>query len=187
MPRPLLVLLAVLSLGGFAVTQSSDIIEVFGGYSYVSGDFILVGPNGMNGWNASANFKIRPWVGFVTDFSGFYPSYTLCSGPDCKDTGTAYTFLFGPQLSMQRGRIAPFARFLIGDAHASVGVPGIGLQSNNSFSVAAGGGVDYFLTGRFGLRGQVDWLYTGFAAADDQIHTRHNNNARISTGVVFRF
>jgi hypothetical protein len=95
------------------MAQSSDRIEVFGGYTYLNPDFSPVSPNHVNGWNASANFKVRPWLGFVADFSGFYPShfYPGCGGCSQGATisGTSYTFLFGPQFSLRRGRFSPFA------------------------------------------------------------------------------
>jgi hypothetical protein len=75
--------LAVLLLGCFVTAQSdqtqiSDRVEVFGGYTYERPDFSLVNSNGgANGWNAAVNFKMRPWIGAVADFSGLYPRYTL--------------------------------------------------------------------------------------------------------------
>ena len=58
----------------------------------------------------------------------------------------------------------------------------------SSFTFGAGGGVDYRLTRRIALRGQLDWLHTGFQTSDNQ---RSNevipNVVRVSTGIVFRF
>src|SRR5579863_8010049 len=79
----LLVGAALLLVSGLAVAQSSDHVEVFGGYSYLSQDLSLASPNGANGWNASADFKIRPWFGFVADFSGFSASHTYGTCPSC--------------------------------------------------------------------------------------------------------
>jgi len=90
-----LVLLSGLTLG----QSSKDRFEVFGGYSLVTGDFtgtFLDRNNArvLNGWNASANFKVGRLLGFVADLSGYYPS----------DTGVGFrarshSFLFGPQIS----------------------------------------------------------------------------------------
>ena len=56
-------------LSGWA--QSSDHVEVFGGYSLVSGDF--TGTFGdrnthiLNGWNASTTYKPSQLLGFVAE------------------------------------------------------------------------------------------------------------------------
>jgi opacity protein-like surface antigen len=182
--RPLLVVLVVLSVGGLVVGQSSDRVEVFGGYTYLNADYSLAttnGSGGANGWNASANFKVRPSLGLVADFSGFYPSSGV----------KEYTFLFGPQFSLQRGRFSPFARFLIGASHVSGDTIGTNnanlLTSNNSFSLAAGGGVDYSITRRIAIRAGLDWLRNKFTPVDNQIPPPARNAVRISTGVVFRY
>src|SRR5579863_2616317 len=65
---------AFLLLCNCARAQSSDRFEIFGGYSYLSGDFTTVTNGGVNGWNASLNAKVKPWVGVVADFSAYYPN-----------------------------------------------------------------------------------------------------------------
>src|SRR5690349_20700340 len=101
MTRPWVVILVVLLLVGFVEGQSSDRVEVFGGYSYINPDFSLVSSGGVSGWNASANFKVRPSWGVVADISGFYPSSSPCSVP-CSVSEKSYVFLFGPQVSLTR-------------------------------------------------------------------------------------
>jgi len=182
---------AVLLLAGLCAGQSSDRVQVFGGYSYVYPDFSLTGTTGMSGWNASATFGLKHHMGIVADFSGYYPGYNFgCSG--CGQSAKVHTFLFGPQVSFTRGRVTPFARFLLGDTHMTTALDGVPnyqtFTSNNSFTFGAGGGVDFGLTSRFALRGQVDWLRNGFQTTDNQRSNEiHPNVARISTGIVFRF
>jgi opacity protein-like surface antigen len=192
--RLALVILALLLLSGLVTAQSSDRsdrIEVFGGYSYMSPDVSLVTPNGVNGWNASANFKASPKVGFVADFSGFYPSYTYPQGIFTV-SGKTYTFLFGPQLSIPHGRFDPFGRFLIGFAHVTPQDNNENFfTSNNVLSFGAGGGLDYYVKPRIAIRGQADWLYarlTPIGGGDPGVnYVKNRNTARISIGVVFRF
>jgi opacity protein-like surface antigen len=186
-----LVVVALLS-ARCAVAQSGDHGEVFGGYSYINKDFTLTLPTGgLTGWNASVTLKVARHAGIVADFSGYYPGYTYgCGG--CGQSAKIHSFLFGPQASFTVGRVTPFARFLIGDSHvhtAADGIPNLGtFTSNNSFTYGAGGGVDFRLTHRFALRGQVDWLHNQFQTVDDQrIQFETRNVARISTGIVFRF
>lgn len=191
MTRSVFLACAVVLLACLCVGQSSDRLEVFGGYSYVNQDFSLTGPHGLNGWNASATFKAIRHVGVVADFAGYYPGFNVgCSG--CGQSAKIYTVLFGPQVSFSAGRVRPFARFLLGDSHVHTAMDGLPdshtFSSNNSLTFGAGGGVDVRLTRRFALRGQVDWLHNRFQTQDNQ---RSNeiipNVARISTGIVFRF
>jgi opacity protein-like surface antigen len=194
-PRPLFVLLAALLCCGFALAQSEDRIEVFGGYSYLNPDSSLVSPNHVNGWNGSVNFKARPWIGFVADFSGFYPSHTYSLPASLTASGKTYTFLFGPQVSLPRGRFAPFARFLIGASHVTPqdfgGISENLFKSNNALSLGAGGGLDYSLNRRIAIRGQAEWLYarlTPIGGGDPGAnYVKNRSAARISTGIVFRF
>jgi len=171
--------------------QSSSQMDLFGGFSYVNHDISLSGPNGLTGWNASATFRVKHQYGVVADFSGYYPGYNPgCVG--CGDHAKIHTFLFGPQVSITRGRVTPFARFLLGDTHMHPTIGGLPLlvvfTSDNSFTYGAGGGVDVGLTRRVALRGQVDWLHNGFQTQDNQRRNEEIHNVvRISTGFVFRF
>ncbi len=198
MPRRIIGLLILLLLWtAHAFPQSTPAhVELFGGYTYINPDFTLVSPNGVNGWNVSANIKAPHGLGVVADFSGFYSSYTYRQdGQDITFSGQAYTFLFGPQYSIQRGRFVPFARFLLGAVHVTPqSYPGGSsnfFRSNNGLSLATGGGLDYYLTHHLALRGQIDWLYTGLTplgGGDPGVNYIKNRNvARISTGIVFRF
>ena len=192
MARFLCAACAVAVLVGICVGQSSDRLEVFGGYSHVNSDFSLTSPHGLNGWNASATLKAWRYGGVVGDFAGYYPSYSFGCGTACSQSAKIHTFLFGPQISFTTGRIKPFVRFLIGDTHVSVSFPGTSISSpftsNNSLTLGAGGGVDVRLIWRLAIRGQVDWLHTRFQTSDNQLSSRVVPNvARISTGVVLRF
>src|SRR5579863_4618593 len=138
---------AFLLLCNCARAQSSDRFEIFGGYSYLSGDFTTVTNGGVNGWNASLNAKVKPWVGVVADFSAYYPNENFGCGQACVTSARPYTFLFGPQLSAPIRRFTPFVHFLVGDTY--VGSAGSALVSANSFTFAAGGGADLQLNRLF--------------------------------------
>lgn len=151
--------LCLLSLVSFG--QETPKPEVFGGYQYTRLDPSWNG----NGWNGAANFYITRWLGVTGDFSGAY------------GTGTSFhTYTAGPVVSTHKGSFAPFVHALFGGAHASAG--GFG---TSGFAMQFGGGVDL---GRkqFALRlVQGDWLMTRFSGFTD------SSNARISTGVLYRF
>lgn len=135
--------------------------EVFGGYQFTS----LDPSTNANGWNGSASVYLNHWFGVTGDVSGAY------------DSGLHFTtFTGGPVISSHKGRIAPFAHALFGGAHASAG--GFG---DNGFVMFFGGGVDMG-SGKLAFRlVQADWLITHFDGFTDK------NNARVSTGVLFRF
>jgi len=181
----------VLLWASFAVAQSRDHGELFGGYSYINKDFSLTGPNGLTGWNASATFKVVRYVGVVFDFAGYYPGYND-GCPGCGQSAKIHTFLFGPQGSFTVGRVTPFGRFLIGDTNMYTAADGLSgyktFTSTNSRTYGAGGGADVRLTRLFALRGQVDWLHNRFQTSDNQrAYEVIPNFVRISTGIVFRF
>lgn len=154
-----LVLLAALAA---SAQEASDKVELFGGYSYLRAN----GGNGanLNGWELSGQYKVANWLGTVADIDGHYG-----------DGGSLHTFLFGPQVSWP-ARVSPFAHVLIGGAHISSN--GFG---QTSFAMAIGGGIDTRLVhGVYWRVIEGDYLPTHFGDT-------WQNNARLSTGIVFRF
>lgn len=142
-----------------------DKVEVFGGYSYMRTDDPSVN---LNGWELAGQYKFTDWLGGVADFGGEYGSLF---GPST----SIHTFLFGPQVSWP-ARVSPFAHVLIGAAHADTAG-----DTQNSFAAAVGGGIDARLVhGIYWRIFQADYLPTHFGGTRE-------DNARISTGVVFRF
>jgi len=176
--------------------QSSDRFEIFGGYSLVTGDFTGTfadrNTHILNGWNASANYKGSRLLGFVGDFSGYYPSYTEGGIGGLTFKARTLSLLFGPQVSVRLSKASPFAHALFGVTHVGYPPPG-GCQcalsaSDNSFAYALGGGMDFDLTRHLGIRGQADLFHNGFSSSDNQLtYKYHQWTARISTGLVFRF
>ncbi|HKT88724.1 MAG TPA: outer membrane beta-barrel protein [Candidatus Sulfotelmatobacter sp.] len=200
MGRILAGFLFLLYLGPVTFGQTSnDRVELFGGYSLVTGDF--TGTFGdrnfhlLNGWEGSAAYKTNRWFGIAADFSGFYVGYTPPGLGTYELRARSLSYLFGPQISLPLPRITPFAHFLLGATHINYSYGsgcGTGIlcapTSANSFTYAAGGGVDVTLAKHLALRGQVDLLHSGFSNSDNQLtYKYHETNARISTGIVFRF
>jgi len=146
-----------------------------------------------NGGSGSLAYNLTPMFGVVADFGGYHWSD---SGAD----GTAVTYLFGPKVALRHGPITPFAQALFGGIHGSgsffdicedarVHREGEGCEvsgSENAFAMAIGGGVDWNATAHIGIRlVQAEYLFTNFNEGAG--NPGHQNNARISTGVVFRF
>lgn len=173
-------------------------VEVFGGYSYVRGNagFGIPGFN-MNGGSASVSYNPNEWLGLVGDFGGYHTGNIGGLPVDA----TIYTYLFGPKIAYREGRWILFGQTLFGGAHASASATVLGPSarvrpqglvplfyasgSTNAFAMAIGGGLDANITGHFGVRViQAEYLMTRFGVVHSA-DTQHN--ARISTGVVFRF
>lgn len=181
------VLLSALCVGQSTERQSSGRVEIFGGFSFVPQDFSLTNPDGghLFGWNASATLPQPHHLGMVVDVSGYYPSFNFGCGSGCAQRAKIHSFLVGPQISITRGRLKPFARFLAGDTYIASPTA---FTSSNSVTFGAGAGVDISLSKRFALREQVDWLHNRFQTSDNQrYHEEHRNVARLSTGLVIRF
>ena len=151
---------ALFSFVGLA--QEAPKPEVFGGYQFTTLD-----PSWhANGWNGAASMYLTRWLGVTGDFSGAY------------GTGAThfYTYTGGPVVSMHKHAISPFAHALFGGGHVSSSGYG-----NSGMVLMFGGGLDY---GRnaFAIRlCQADWMMTHFNGVSDK------NNARISTGLLWRF
>ena len=189
------VVFVVFLMSSLTLAQSWHRLELFGGYSYMHRDMSMVKAGGVQGWNASANWRVYHWLGVTADFSAFYPGLPCCtSGPGAAGARTT-TFLAGPQVSLRRRRLSPFAHFLLGDTNllpAENGALNIEIfTKHNSFTLAAGGGADYSLSKHFALRGQADWLHSGFVLLTSLQPGRHyppnDNVVRVSTGIVLRF
>jgi opacity protein-like surface antigen len=182
----------VLFVPAIVAAQDAPRIEAFGGYTYVHVNDL--GTANLNGGSASVAFKPAGWLGLVGDFGGY-------EGAKSGLNGAILTYLFGPRVSLRRGRITPFVQALFGGAYTSAdppieagvlarlrpetGVAGGGVfGSSNSFAMAEGGGVDVNATERLSIRVvQAEYMLTEFK---DGIHNRQSD-ARISSGVVFRF
>jgi opacity protein-like surface antigen len=185
---------AMLLFAGLASAQSdAPKAEVFGGYSYlrVNPGFNISGEN-FNGASGSFAYNFTPMLGVVGDFGGYHWSQ---SGIDAN----VFSYLFGPKVALRHGPITPFAQALFGGAHLSGSgqqcggsrvrphgtVGGCGSGSENAFAMALGGGVDWNATEHIGIRLiQAEYVMTRFGV----VHSSDTqNNARISTGVVFRW
>ncbi len=173
---------------GYAQLPSGNI---FVGYSYLNTDLSgSGGRNSLNGWAASGEYKVFPFVELVADFSahygpaGFAPNgaCTVVVGGTCSTDrfhADQYSFLAGPRISFSAGKFRPFVHALVGGGYLRENAPGSSL-SNTTFAYALGGGIDYHLIPRVSWRIQADVLETRFFSITQ-------NNARISTGIVVHF
>jgi opacity protein-like surface antigen len=184
---------AVLFLfAGFANAQVPG-GNIFFGYSYESTNTSAFGPSlvastvtrpNLNGWEASFEGKILPFVGIVGDVAGHYGSQNLTEATPnglitVNVTGHEQEYLFGPRLSVPVGKFTPFAEAFVGVAHIHTGGT-LPTPSNTSFAYAFGGGLDYRIIRPIALRVEGDYLRTQFFSTTQ-------NNFRLGVGVVVRF
>jgi outer membrane immunogenic protein len=171
---------------GLAAAQDSPLGEAGIDYNYVHtnappggcGCFSMHGGDAWIAYNMPRSFAI------IAQVSSQHASNIGGSATDL----TLTSYLFGPRYSLDLSRrFVPFAQVLLGVAHASgtfapgsAGYPG----SANAFGMTVGGGVDMKLSNRFAVRAfQADYYLTNFANGVND----HQNNLRISAGLIFRF
>ena len=181
------ILLLVMSAGAsFAQLPGGNI---FLGYSYLSADTAnTTGRTSLNGWEASLEGKVLPFIGVVADFSTGYgthqrsPVPIACTTAGCPTFPTKEkitTYLLGPRISFPIHHVRPFAEALIGAAHTDE-PNGTITASDTSFATAVGGGADFRLLPIIGWRIQADWLSRSFLGS-------RRNDIRVSSGIVVRF
>jgi opacity protein-like surface antigen len=177
-------------------------VEVTGGYSFFHA---AESDENLHGWDASVTANVNDYFGIEFAGSGHYgsdtfrPSDRLGGGIPglppviAVDTDTQlYTFMAGPRVSFRGERVTPYVHGLVGGLHQRTDIdvtiadpafplpPGRTSVSDTQFGLTVGGGVDINVSDRFAIRLiQADWV----PVFNDGI----SNNARISTGVVFRF
>jgi hypothetical protein len=173
-----MLLLIFSSLAGAQVPKAN----VFVGYSFMSADVPGASQReNLNGWEASVEGKVLPFLGIVADGSGYYgtsatpvcivaPGLFACSPV----SGNIHTALFGPRVSASFHGIRPFAHVLVGLGALS------GINSDVSLASGFGGGVDVKIAPIIGWRFQGDYIHTHFA-------DNSQGHGRLSTGIVLRF
>jgi outer membrane protein OmpA-like peptidoglycan-associated protein len=157
--------------------------EVAGGYSYVNfnpGSPFASFTN--NGGSGSVAYNPSRYLGLVAEFAHY--GFERSIGGTNVD-GSWNTWLFGPRLNLRRDYFVPFVEFLVGDAFGDSQITGA--RSQNSFALAAGGGVDVVFSRHVAWRfAQVDYLMTNFSGPNVGGNARQDN-LRLGTGIVFRF
>jgi outer membrane protein OmpA-like peptidoglycan-associated protein len=132
--------------------------------------------------------NVNRWFSLVGDFG----AYRIKDLPP-SITGSAYTYLFGPQFSHRTEHWTPFVHALFGGATLSdiqvstTPSPSAFFNrsfSANSFATALGGGLDVNFNKHIGARlFQAEYLMTRFTDGNDN----KQNNLRASAGLVLHF
>jgi len=190
MCRSLFTVFTLLILAGSAIAQIPTSGNVFFGYSYFNTNLNNISRGSLNGWEASVEGRVFPFIGIVADFGSAYGSQSFttvtnsacpvgvlnCGSATVSSHVTETNILFGPRVSISAGKFRPFAEALFGVGHA--GTDGFG--SDTSFATALGGGLDYRIIRPIAWRFQADYVQT-------RLFGGTQNNVRLSTGIVLRF
>lgn len=183
----------ILFSGTTLLAQNQPKSDLYLGYSYlrVTPETAGVGAIDTHGASASLSWNAHRHVGLAAEFGGYHGSktFTIPGSTPTTLSGEVYTYMFGPRFTYRNSensqRVTPFAQVLIGGAHASANFVNSS-TSENSFAMSAGGGLDARITDKVSWRlAQLDYLLTRF----NEVGTGqlHQNNFRVSTGIVFHF
>jgi len=161
-------------------------VEIFGGYSYLRADTgaIVIDRVSAHGFNTSLAGNITKHIGIVGEFSRFTTSQSFAVsvlGPINVDSNVV-TYLFGPRITLHRGKVEPFVHALLGGARENDKFSGglVDESTENAFAFALGGGLDIKVNDNFAIRvAQVDYL-------GDKLGEVTGKNFRYSVGVVIR-
>lgn len=172
-------ILLILGLPVLLPAQVIPRVTVFGGYNFVRSQQNATGTDfNLNGWDASIEGGLAPWLGMVADVSQQYGSPL---GYQEKQT----TALFGPQINIHGiPHVMPFAHALAGVVHGTNGgglFPFTPITTGNAFATALGGGVDVKIFGPLWIRPiQADWLHAN-------LDPDHRTRLRLSAGIALHF
>lgn len=168
------VVVVILSVSLTGAAQETPKVELFGGYSYVGGNF--------HGWNASVAGNVNKWFGVVADVSGHTGGF---DDINLRERQKINSFLAGPRFSIRKHkRLTPFVHALFGPTRVSIRSTENGENfsaSDTGFSMFLGGGLDIKVNDHVAIRAiQVEY---GRAHLFDESQAR----GRVAVGIVFRF
>ena len=193
----------VLMLSLSAAAQDAPKFDLFGGYSRFHFSQSQTGGNvtgNFNGGNGSAAFYWSKWLGIAGDIGASKISSISQGSSTLNVDGNVVSYLIGPRVRfVNKSRVTPFGQLLFGGVHhgllkdnspsdcRSVATPCTVAGHENSFGMAAEGGVDFGIAKHFAIRGQGGYFLTRFLQGNSAGFQTHQiqNNSRFSVGVVF--
>jgi outer membrane immunogenic protein len=193
MRRVLLCLIPIVVLVSSVHAQEVPRVELFGGYSYLNLDTTgRTNRLNFNGFDTNVTFNVNRHLGVEVDFAGHFQTpcdqgIAIQANNRCAD----WAYMAGPKVSFRKKRFSPFAHVLFGgDRFSNTNLTGGGFTtSQTSWSMAAGGGLDFTVSPRISVRvAQFDYFMTNHdLIIGNFVDPGHQNHFRISTGIVFKF
>ncbi len=154
------------------------------GFNYTYLHLATPGSTDVNnhGGSAYVEYNLNRVVGLVADFGAYANGRATAAA----NSGTTFTYLFGPRFNWRISRMVPYVQFLFGGADAGLN-GAAGLRSRNGFATSTGGGFDFVLSRHIALKPiQVEYLTAHLPNCASTPNT-FQNDLRYSGGVVFRF
>ncbi len=187
-----------------AIAQDEPRFETYLGYSFTRvNSGINVPAFSANGGLGEIAFNFNKWFAAV----GSFPAVHNGNIHNLHVDQTLFGYMFGPRVHVRFGRITPFFETLFGSTNdsRSFRVPGTTVQignttlaqrfvnSANSFSMLAGGGLDLPISRHLAFRPiKLDYYMTRFQpifieGLGNANRNRNQSNLLYSTGFNFRF
>jgi hypothetical protein len=154
------------------LSQDVPWLQAFAGYSNLQATY--------SGWEASLSFTPFSWLGLVADGSGYYaktPEHF--HGVLVNVNASAYAAMFGPEVSLHRGRARLFAHGLAAPGQVTAALPRLNISTGQTEGgYGGGGGLDVRLYRGLGVRlFQADYIRTHFGGQTQDL-------GRVSAGSV---
>jgi opacity protein-like surface antigen len=172
--------------------------------AYVINGQTITGSKAFNcaGGGGTLAYNFSSLVGIAADLGGckvFSNAYGLGNSID----GSAFTYLFGPRLTIRSGsRFEPFGELNFGGMRISLSckssaanclaAAGGGTYTKNAFAMTVGGGFQIKMSKKISLRLiQAEYLYTRFgnncALAVCNNNNNNQNSFRLKSGIVINW
>jgi opacity protein-like surface antigen len=170
-------LAALVLLPVIAEAQDVPKMELALGYSYlnVHPTKSAVTSFNMNGGGIGLVYNATPLIGIKFDFMGYTGKNSVTTSNNGVAAGVdMFSYMFGPQFKFRHEKVDYFAEALFGAAHSSAGFtqlvyvtgqpPTTVYNSNNSFAMEYGGGLDWKVSHHVSIRPvEVAYLFTRFS------------------------
>jgi hypothetical protein len=196
---------ALISIASLSPLAEAQRAEVSIDYSYINYNPAksLAGAVNLNGGGGAFVYNFRKFIGFKAELNGYgTANYTFTipvNNPHglppgvYQSSGSAFTYLFGPQINIPVHKLRPFGEALFGGAYNNVYAnlytrTGIlsAKPSNNGFAMAIGGGLDIPVGERVMIRpAELNYFLTRYQV--NGLGTNNQSNFRYQAGVVFVF
>lgn len=138
---------------------------------------------GMNGAFVSGNFQAWDWLGLTGKVTANHATDISSLGQNL----TLMTFMGGPKISLPNWRLEPFGEVLFGAARGTGSYFPSGTSSTtsaSSFALSTGGGFDFSLSPRIGIRAlDVQYVRTGLPNGVGN----NQNQLQIGAGLIIKF
>ena len=177
------IVLLLAASGAQAHAQVARTWELSASYAYVRSN---APPGGcgcfsMNGAGGDAAYRFTSHISLAGDVSLAHAGNV----PDAGQTFTLTSYQAGPRFYLPAGsQWTAFGHILLGAAHAGGSAFSGTASSTNAFAATLGGGLQLGLNHAVALRVvDADYFLTKFPNGGND----HQNNLRLSVGIVFRF